>query len=135
MESRFVVRDFTLNDLERVKELHEQSAIDYRFPNLASPLFVVLKVLERDGVIQACGGIYLQGEAYIFLAKDGWHDPAEKLSAVHILDGVVLHEAWMKGIDQACVFLPPGMERFGERLEELGWSKDRPWTTFSKRTS
>ena len=134
MESRLVVRDFTLNDLERVKELHEASELDYRFPDLRSPLFFVTKVLERDGVVQACGSLYLQAEAYIWLARDGW-TPAEKLDAVRMLDAEVLHEAYMKGVDTACLFLPPGMERFGERLEELGWSRDRNWATFSKRTA
>jgi len=129
-----MVRDFALSDLERVKEIHEQTNIDYRFPDITSPLFVVVKVLEKDGIVQACGGLYLQAEAYLWISNGEWADPAEKLDAVKTLDSVVLHGAWLKGIDCCCLYLPPGMERFGERLEEMGWTKDRNWATFSKRT-
>ena len=129
-----VVRDFTLADLDRVKEIHAASGIDYRFPDLSSPLFIVVKVYEKAGVVQACGGLYLQVEAYLFLSHDDWGTPEEKLEAIRTLDAAALHAAWLKGIDCACLYLPPGMERFGERLEELGWMKDRNWATYSKRT-
>lgn len=130
-----VVRDFTLNDLERVKEIHEASGIDYRFPDITSPLFVVTKVFVRDGIVQACGGLYLQVEAYLWIAHDDWTSPEEKLVVIRTLDRATLREAWMKGIDQACLFLPPGMDRFGERLQDFGWAKDRDgWCSFSKRT-
>ena len=135
MESQgFQIRDFTLSDLERVKEIHEASEIDYRFPDLAGPLFIVRKVLEKDGRVEACGGGYIQSEAYLWISRDQWATPAEKLAAIQALDEAVLHDLWLNGVDCCCLRLPPGMERFGERLEELGWTRDREWATFSKQT-
>lgn len=135
MESQgVVIRDFTLSDLERVKEIHEASKLDYRFPDLAGPLFIVTKVLERNGRVEACGAGYLQAEAYLWLSKDDWATPEEKLDAIRMLDEAVLHGLWLKGVDCCCLRLPPGMDRFGKRLEEMGWTLDREWATYSKET-
>jgi len=130
-----VVRDFTLSDLERVKEIHERSGIDYAFPDLKSPLFLVTKVIERNGIVRALGGAYLQAECYLMLDKSEWASPEEKLETVRLLDKAVMETLWLNGVDQAVLWLPPGMERFGERLvEDLGFTKDREWLTYSKRT-
>ena len=129
-----LLRDFTLSDLNRVKEIHEAQGVDYKFPDLTSPLFVVTKVIEHEGVVQACGGMYLQAEAYLWISPEGWTTPQAKLDAIKALDAANLGECWLKGIDVACLYLPPGMERFGDRLvEDLGWSKDRDgWVTYSR---
>jgi len=52
------------------------------------------------------------------------------------MDTAAMGEAWLRGLDQAVLWLPPGMERFGERLvEDLGFTRDREgWVSFSKRT-
>ena len=136
MESQeVVVRDFALDDLERVKEIHENSGLDYKFPDLTSSLFLVTKVVEVGGIIRAAGSAYVQVECYLFMDKAEWGTPEEKLATIRLLDREVLHSAWLQGVDCACLWLPPGMERFGERLEEMGWSADRSgWRTFSKRT-
>jgi len=131
-----IVRDFQLSDLERVKELHEASQLDYQLPDLSSPLFLVTKVVELNGVVRACGGLYLQVEAYLWLDRTDWGTPEAKLQAIKLLDSEAMHAAWLKGIDCCCLWLPPGMDRFGERLiEDLGFTKDRAgWTTYSKQT-
>ncbi len=133
---RGIVRDYQPSDFERVKEIHEASGIDYDFPNINSPLFLITKVVCVDGVVRACGGIYLQGECYLFLDKSDWAGPEEKLEAIKALDSEAMYAAWLKGLECACLWLPPNMERFGERLvEDLGFQKDRDgWISYSKRT-
>ena len=134
IEAVGVIRDYTPDDFEAVRKIHEDSQIDYRLPNLSSPLFLVTKVYELDGVVRACGGLYIQCEAYLWIDRSNWASPADKLSAIQALDRIAMHEAWLRGIECACLYLPPGMERFGERLvSELGFTKDRDgWASYSK---
>lgn len=131
-----VLRDYEPRDLARVKEIHDATEIDYNFPNLSSPLFVVKKVLEVDGVVRMAVGCYLQAEAYLWADQSDWADPEQKLMAIQALDRAGCEELWLKGVDQAVLWLPPGMERFGERLvENLGFTKDRDgWVSYSKPT-
>jgi hypothetical protein len=131
-----VVRDYQPSDFERVKELHEASGIDYQLPDLSSPLFLVTKVVELDGIVRAAGGLYLQCETYLWLDYSDWASPEAKLESIKLLDRAGMQEAWLRGIDCACLWLPPGMDRFGERLvEDLGFIRDRDgWVSYSKRT-
>lgn len=133
---RGIVRDYQPSDLARVKEIHEATGIDYQFPDLSSPLFIVTKVLECDGVVRACVSGYIEIECYLWLDPSDWADPQAKLDAVKELDVEGMAAAWLKGVDTAVLRLPPGMERFGERLtEDLGFTKDRDgWIIYSKET-
>jgi hypothetical protein len=131
-----VLRDYEPNDFAAVKAIHDASQLDYEFPDLSSPLFLVTKILEHDGVVRACVGGYLQIEAYLWLDSSEWASPEEKLAAIKELEAAGMHEAWLKGINDAVLWLPPGMERFGQRLvDDLGFTKDREWLTYSKKTS
>lgn len=131
-----VLRDYIPADFEQVKAIHDASGIDYSFPDLSAPLFLVTKVLVVDGVIRACGGMYLQLECYLWIDHSNWADPDQKLAAIKALDRACMDAAWLRGIDCAVLWLPPGMERFGERLvSDLGFNRDRDgWVSFSKRT-
>lgn len=128
------IRDLRPEDIEQVKAIHNATQIDYRFPDISSPLFVVTKVLETEGKIRACGGLYIQAETYLWCDPGNWATPGEKLLALQALDGVLMHDGWLKGIDCAVCWVPPGMERFGERLvKDLGFSRDRNgWVSYSK---
>lgn len=130
-----VIRDYSPEDFDAIRRIHEASEIDYQLPDLSSPLFLVTKVYLVDGVIRAAGGLYIQAEAYLWLDHD-WGSPEDRLAAIQSLDREAMHEAWLKGIDQAVLFLPPGMERFGKRLvEDLGFTRDREgWLSYSKET-
>jgi hypothetical protein len=129
------LRDYKPEDFSAVKAIHERTQIDYAFPDLNSPLFLVTKVIEDgSGVIRACGGAYLQAEVYLWLDNGEWADPADKLAAIDALDGAVLHDVYLRGIDCAVLWLPPGMDRFGDRLTQMGFAKDRDgWVSYSKR--
>lgn len=130
-----IVRDYTPADFEAVKAIHEQTQIDYKLPNLSSPLFLVKKVLEIDGVVRAMLGMRIEAECFLWLDSSNWADPEEKLVVIEILDREGMAEAWIKGVDDAVLYLPPGMERFGKRLEKLGFTKPRDgWVAYSKPT-
>lgn len=129
------LRDYTPADLEAVKAIHEKTNIDYAFPDINSPLFLVTKVIEDDaGVVRACGGAYLQAELYLWMDPGDWSDSADKLATIHALDGAVCHDLFLRGIDCAVLYLPPGMERFGDRLVDMEFSRDRDgWYSYSKQ--
>lgn len=130
-----LVRNYTPKDFEAVKAIHESTQIDYSFPDLNSPLFMVKKVLEIDGIVRAVLGMRLELECYLWMDNSDWANPEEKLIAVNILDREGMEDAWLNGIDDAVLYLPPGMERFGKRLEALGFKQPRQgWMAYSKKT-
>src|ERR1700675_2936345 len=136
MGESVVVRDYKESDFEVVKKIHESTQIDYKFPDIHSDLFLVRKVLELDGKVVMAAGMYIQAEVYLWSSKEDWGDPEQKLAAIRALDKEVMKATWLKGVDCAVLWLPPGMERFGERLvEDLGFTKDRDnWVSYSKST-
>jgi hypothetical protein len=130
-----MVRNYRPSDFESVKRIHDQTQIDYQFPDLNSPLFVVTKIYEdSEGVIRAAGGLYVQLEAYLWLDKSGWASPQEKLDVIEALQMAAFTDQKIAGIECAVLWLPPGMEKFGDRLiNDLGWSRDRDgWISFSR---
>ncbi len=40
MSDGAVIRDLEPSDLQEIKRIHENSGLDYQFPNLQSPLFL-----------------------------------------------------------------------------------------------
>lgn len=131
-----ILRDYRPEDFDAIKRLHEASGLDYRLPNLSSPLFIVTKVWVVDDVVRLFGACYIQAELYLVSDQSGWATPQEKFAAIHELEQAGTHELWLRGIDCCCLWLPPELERFGKRLEQLGFSKDRDgWRTYSKQTS
>lgn len=131
-----IVRDYHSSDFEVVKAIHEYTGIDYKFPNLDSALFLVKKVIEVEGVVRQVVAAYIQVEYYLFADKTEWGTPEQKLECIRKLDKAVTEECWLKGVDEAVLYLPPGMERFGERLtEDFGFNKARDgWVHYTKRT-
>lgn len=130
-----LVRDYTPEDFEAVRAIHDSTHIDYKMPNLNEPLFLVKKVLEVDGVVRMVLGMRIELECYLWADSSDWADPEEKLVAIGIMDREGMAEAWLKGVDDAVLYLPPGMDRFGERLEKLGFTSPREgWRAYSKKT-
>lgn len=131
-----IVRDYKPSDFAAIKAIHESTGIDYNMPDLNSPIFLVKKVIEVDGTVRVAGGAYIQVELYLWLDQSDWADPDQKLAAIKTLDQEVILDTWLQGVDQAVLWLPPGLGRFGERLtKQLGFEKDRDgWITYSKLT-
>lgn len=128
------VRNYTAADFDAVKAIHESTQIDYKFPNIASPLFLVKKVLTLDGIIRVAAGTYIQTETYLWMDASDWTDPAGKMAALRALNKEVMLDTWLQGVDEAVLWLPPGYESFGKRLVELGFHKDRDgWISYSRK--
>jgi len=134
------IRNYKPEDFETIKAIHEATEIDYQFPDINSPLFLVKKVLAVDGKIVMAAGMYVQCEAYLWSSKEDWGDPEQKMAAIRALDREVMEATWLQGVDQAVLYLPPGYERFGDRLTDkkygIGFTKDRDgWVHYSKPTN
>jgi hypothetical protein len=130
-----IVRDYHKEDFEKIKALHEATQIDYKFPDIDSALFLVKKVLEVNGEIKMAVGAYIQCELYLWADKTNWGTPEERFEAIKQIEQATIQEVWLKGVDEAVLFLPPGMEAFGRRLEQLGFSKGRDgWVHYHKFT-
>ena len=129
-----LLRDYSPSDFQAVKAIHESTQIDYSFPDINSPLFLVTKVIvDESGIVRACGGAYIQVETYLWMDPGEWADSSDKLTAIDALDGAVLRDCYLRGVDEAVLYLPPGMERFGERLVDMGWRPNRDgWICYHK---
>lgn len=128
-----MVRDYRAEDFEQVKALHEASGIDYTMPDLGAPLFVVKKVVERDGKVIAACALRIEVETYLWCGGE----PDDKMTAMLAMQPDILQEAWLLGIDNLVCWIPEDVEaRFSKRLKQLGWARDRDgWHSWSRATS
>lgn len=125
-----MIRDYRLSDERALRSIHQLSGIDYRFPDLSSPLFMTKKVFEEGGEIRAACVLKVCAEAMLLVAPDS---PGRKLEAIWALQPGVLSEAWNKGLDEIHAAVPN--IGFDKRLRQLGWEKDRPeFSLWSRRT-
>lgn len=132
MTNNIVIRDFVIDDLEQVQGLHEKMGIDYKFPDVGSPLFIVKKVAEKDGKIIAASTLRVEAETYLWLDKS--ENPVELFEVEVALQKAVFDEAfWEKGINNVVAWIPRHVEdKFAKRLKKLGWSRDREgWISYS----
>lgn len=112
-------------DVEEIETLHGRMGFDYRFPNLASPLFLAKNVVTDDsGGILAAGVLKVQAEAYL------WIDPSSPTrirgEAIENLAERMLRAAYDSGVDQVVCWVPVSIEKeFGKELGRLKFSRDR----------
>lgn len=131
--SDLVVSHLDPSDYESVRLLHEKSAIDYKFPDLTSPLVTVRQVVrDKDGRILGAAALRLQAETFLWLDKD--LPRKVRLRVVLALSRSMAVEAWRVGLDCVVACLPPGLPRsFLNTLETLGWKPTRDkWQHFVK---
>lgn len=127
-----MIRDYRPEDRDALVTIHAEMGLDYQFPDLNSPLFLVKKVREVDGRVTDAMLLRISAETYLLTAGG----PKEKMAAMEELQPAVLREAWIKGLDDVYAVIPPGIiERFRKRLKQLGWAKDRPWEMWSRGTN
>lgn len=125
------VRDLLPEDIPELERIHEQQGLDYQFPDLESPLFLVKKVFCRGDKVVA--GLVLKVCAETMLLLDGEQGPQDKLTEMQMLQSSVLSEAYQKGLDEIYAAIPE--IGFDKRLVRLGWQKDRPgWHLWTRST-
>lgn len=124
------VRDYTDADKTAVEQIHRDSRMDYQFPAVDSPLFVVKKVYELDGRIIGAEFLKLQAEAYLMLSCD--LDALEKTRVIAHLSRETEREAYNQGLDTIAAYIPEDISnKFTKRLTLLGWDKARTgWVTW-----
>jgi len=128
-----LVRDANQGDFSDIERIHAEMGLDYKFPDLNSPLWFVKKVVEdKNGILGACF-LRLTSETYLWLPKS--LDPCAKMEAMMAMQPEVLQAAWAQGIDETEARIPEWMEqKFRKRLTQLGWSQDRPdWHPWSRQ--
>lgn len=141
-----LVREYTESDLDALRAMHASQGFDYRFPDLADPIFVSKLVLEDDDGRPVMASLArVTCEMYLLIDRAGVteglpHISAHRASPRQLYERLLaLHAAGerdllARGLDDAHAWLPPSIaRRFGRRLEALGWVRDDVWTPYCRR--
>jgi len=75
----------------------------------------------------------LTAEAYLLLDPRAG-TPRERWQWLLALHEAARRDAWQRGLEDAHAWLPPPIaQKFGRRLERLGWRRDDAWTPYCTR--
>lgn len=108
-------RPLELKDLPRVQELH--TGHTFELPDPTHPLTMLKEVVEANGKVVAISIARLELNVTLLLDHE-WATPQDRLEAVRQLQNAMKAKASQWGIDWAHAEVS---ERWGKRLEELGW--------------
>lgn len=127
-----IVRPFTEADLEAFRKIHAESKLDYRFPDLRSPLFLNKTVVERDGKPTTLLAGKIDIESYLMTSGTA----KERLEDIEAVQPVFLRELWLQGIDSVYCGVPRVVDRhFRKHMERLGWERGRSeWVNYFRDT-
>jgi hypothetical protein len=107
--------------------------IDFQFPDLRSPLFIVKKVaVDDDGSIIGAAVIRIEAEQYLWVDKQ--RSSRVRWQAVEELARSSYRSAWAAGLENLVAWIPCAVEKtFAHALEKLGWIPDRDgWRSWSR---
>lgn len=125
------IRSYMPSDLAAIQKIHAVNGIDYPLPNLNK--FPVLKALEVEGKVRAAYGMQMTLECHLWMDRSSWSDAEAKWLTIKALDKEANEAAAGLGFDSVFSCVPPGYERFGRRLKDLGFTKIRPdWAVYTK---
>ena len=126
------VEDLTEEQIAAVEEIHAESGFDYRMPaDLNTPLFPIKRAVINDaGELLAAAAVKVEAEAFLFVSE-GSGSPLERLRAIQTLQADLADKARTIGFESVHAAIPPEIaERFGKRLEDMGWKLARPWPIY-----
>ena len=128
------VREYKESDLAQLKAIHGSQGFDYAFPDLSNPLFVTKLVLtDNDQKILAAALLRLTAETYLLLDPNSG-SPRERWQSLLALHAATHRDAWQRGLEDVHAWLPPPIaNKFGRRLERLGWIRDDRYTPYCKK--
>src|SRR5215831_16656568 len=137
-----LVREYKESDLDALRAIHAAQGFDYVLPDLRNPLFVTKLVLseeipgeniEGNSRILGAALLRLTAEAYLLLdPRSG--TPRERWQWLLALHEAARRDAWHRGLEDVHAWLPPPIsQKFGRRLERLGWRRDDAWTPYCLR--
>jgi len=129
-----MVREYNDADLDALLAMHRAQGFDYPFPDLRDPIFVSKLVLEDDAGKPVMAALArLTCEMYL-LAAPNEGAPRERYARLLELHRAGANDLRARGLDDAHAWLPPRIaQRFGRRLQQLGWIRDDAWTPYCKR--
>ena len=88
---------------------------------------------DRHGPIFGAAFLRLTAEAYLLLDPRAG-TPRERWQWLLALHEAAHRDAWLRGLEDVHAWLPPRIaQKFGRRLERLGWRRDDSWTPYCKR--
>lgn len=94
------------------------------------PEGIISKSLGR---ILGAALLRLTAEAYLLLDPRAG-TPCERWQWLLALHEAARRDAWQRGLEDAHAWLPPPIaQKFGRRLERLGWRRDDSWIPYCKR--
>lgn len=130
------VREYSDEDFETIRKLHEQSGFDYRMPPLSSQEFFSRRVVEDNSGFGMGAFMRLTAEAYL-VCNPEWRTPAWRFEALRQLCHVCNDDARNRDVKEVGAFLPPQAEvKFGKRLIKMGWGMCREdWHYYYKGVS
>jgi hypothetical protein len=129
-----LIRQFKESDLNALRHMHAQQGFDYPFPDLADPILVSKLVVEDESGRPVMASLArLTCEMYL-LADPEAGDPRERFARLLALHASGERDLFARGLDDAHAWLPPPIaNRFGRRLQALGWIRDDTWTPYCRR--
>lgn len=138
-----LIRPAIDSDLPELRAIHARQQFDYAFPDLNDPLFLTKLVLVdgkpgqgTDASQTAIAGaalLRLTAEAYLLLDPEKG-SPRERWQRLVTLHEATRRDALARGLADVHAWLPPRIaQKFGRRLQQLGWIRDDTWTPFCKR--
>jgi hypothetical protein len=154
------IREYTERDLAALRTIHAAQGFDYVLPDLRNPLFVTKLVLLDESVappfwaasvpsndepasqdaglkpgaakghILGAAFLRLTAEAYLLLdPRSG--TPRERWQWLLALQAAAERDAWQRGLEDVHAWLPPSIaQKFGKRIQRLGWLRDDAWTPY-----
>ena len=127
-----MIVDLKPEDIAILRAIHLSSGIDYKFPDLAHPLFVNKIASWRDGKLIAAGLHKIAYETFVLV--DPKATPQGKWAALKELNDQLAIRAYGQGLDETHAALPP--IGFAKRMRQLDWSPDREgWQLWSRETN
>jgi len=128
-----ILREYTDDDLAKIKELHRLSGFRYDLPDLSGKEFFSRRVVaDTSGIGMAA---FLRRTAEVFIICDpAWRNAAWRFEALRQLHTLCREDARNEGIAEANAFLPPQIaKKFARRLREFGWKSytDEEWKCMS----
>ena len=149
-----LVREYNESDFDALRAIHAAQGFEYALPDLRNPLFVTKLVLSdlnvapgfspasslaakdaavKNSRILGAALLRLTAEAYLLLDPRAG-TPRKRWQWLLALHEAARRDAWLRGLEDAHAWLPPPIaQKFGRRLERLGWRRDDSWTPYCLR--
>jgi len=129
------VRNYRPSDEARLREMHSERCLPYKFPDIENPEFVAKIVVTDDEDNPIAAALARKTVEIYGLVDSSWESPAWRFEAMVRLHEAMRHEVGRMGYRDAHAWIPPQLVKsFARKLRHLfGWQAD-PWPSFCRKT-